>query len=154
MSSRPKTASAPQLRIRRSKTDQTAVGAVAPISQYAFEALNRIKPPDADPQHRVFDFSASTLYRRLKAAARHAGIDASNISTHSPRVGMAQDLAASGASTAAIMVAGRWSSHAMVAHYTKRLTASDTAVAQHLQSRQPRPGEQHQHDTHTRPLAA
>lgn len=142
------------IRIRRSKTDQDALGAVVPISQFASQALERIKPPGADPEDRVFNLSSGTVNRRLKAAARHAGIDAANISTHSPRVGMAQDLAASGTDTAAIMVAGRWSSPAMVAHYTRRLTAADTAIAKHLQTRQSRPGEQPPHKSSARPLAA
>ena len=123
--------------IRRSKTDQNANGAYAPISPFASQALERIKPPGADPDELVFGFSASTVNRRLKAAARHAGIDAADISTHSPRVGMAQDLAAKGIDMAAIMVAGRWSTPAMVALYTKRLTAADTAIAKHLQTQSP-----------------
>ena len=140
------------VRIRRSKTDQAANGAYAPISQFASQALNRIKPAHAGPQDRVFGFSAGTLNRRLKAAARHAGIDAANITTHSPRFGMAQDLAASGTDTAGIMLAGRWSTPSMVAHYTRRLTAHHTPAAQHLQTRQPRPPAQRH--THTPPQTA
>ena len=142
------------IHIRRSKTDQAGIGAFAPISQFASQALERIKPADADPEDRVFDFSASTVNRRLKAAAQAAGIDASDITSHSLRVGMAQDLAASGTDIAGIMLAGRWSSPAMVAHYTRRLTAADTPAAKHLQTRQPLHGQQHHSDTNTTPLAA
>lgn len=121
--------------IRCSKTDQGANGAYVPVSQPALEALEQIRPPHAGPDEAVFDMSASTVARRLKAAAKAAGIDPENISTHLPRVGMAQDLAASGYDTAAIMVAGRWSTPAMVALYTRRLKAADTAIAKHLQTR-------------------
>lgn len=140
--------------IRRSKTDQAANGVFASISPFAAQALECIKPPNADPDEPVFGFSAGTINRRLKAAAKAAGIDSADISTHSPRVGMAQDLAASGIDMAAIMVAGRWSSPAMVALYTRRLTAADTAIAQHLQARQPRPGQVRPHNINTTPQAA
>ena len=144
--------------IRRSKTDQNAQGAVVPISECASQALARLKPAGADLAGRVFDFSASTVNRRIKAAARAAGIDASNMSTHSPRVGMAQDLAASGTDMAGIMLAGRWTSPAMVARYTRYLAARDTAAARHLQALQPRPAGQPPlqppHDTSANPLAA
>ena len=76
--------------IRRSKTDQTANGAYVPISPSASQALQQIKPPNADPDALVFSMSASTANRRLKAAARLAGINADNIATHSPRVGRQQ----------------------------------------------------------------
>ncbi|WP_419845613.1 hypothetical protein [Candidatus Poriferisocius sp.] len=66
---------------------------VAPISEFAAQALARIRPPDADGGQRVFDFSASTVTRCIKAAARAAGIDPANITARSPALGMAQDLA-------------------------------------------------------------
>ena len=66
--------------------------ATAPISEFADQALARIRPPDADGTQRVFDFSANTATRRIKAAAGAAGIDPANITASSPRLGMAQDL--------------------------------------------------------------
>ena len=138
--------------IRCSKTDQGANGAFVPVSQFASQALERIRPADAGPDRLVFDMSASTVARRLKAAAKAAGIDPADISTHSPRVGMAQDLAAAGIDIAAIMVAGRWSTPSMVALYTRRLKAADTAIAKHLQTRQPRTPQQSPQET--KPLAA
>ncbi|WP_419923970.1 site-specific integrase [Candidatus Poriferisocius sp.] len=68
--------------------------ATAPISEFTDQALARIRPPDADPGQRVFDFSANTATRRIKAAAGAAGIDPANITASSPALGMAQDLAA------------------------------------------------------------
>lgn len=140
--------------IRRSKTDQTAKGAYVPISQFASQALERMRPADAGPDGPVFDMSPGTVARRLKAAAKAAGIDPADISTHSPRVGMAQDLAAAGIDMAAIMVAGRWNTPTMVAHYTRRLAATDTVIAKHLQTRQPRPVQQPPHPATAKPLAA
>ncbi|MCQ3811680.1 MAG: site-specific integrase [Acidimicrobiia bacterium] len=120
--------------IRRSKTDQTGQGAVCPISAHALQALKRIRPPNAQPHHRIFPISASTHRRRIKAAAQNAGIDPAGITTHSPRIGMAQDLAAAGADIAAIMVAGRWTQPATVARYIRNLTADHTITAQYLQT--------------------
>ena len=68
--------------------------ATAPISEFTAQALARIRPPDADPAQRVFDFSATTATRRIKAATQAAGIDPTAITANSPRLGMAQDLAA------------------------------------------------------------
>ncbi|WP_420433713.1 tyrosine-type recombinase/integrase [Candidatus Poriferisocius sp.] len=146
------------VRIRRSKTDQTANGAFAPISESAYQALQRINPPDADPEDRIFNFSATTLNRRIKAAAQAASIDPANISSHSPRVGMAQDLVANNVDMAAIMLAGRWTTPAMIAHYTKHLAANDNPAAKHLQTQHPptakRPRRQPLSQTKANPLAA
>lgn len=120
--------------IRRSKTDQTGQGAVCSISAYALGALERMRLPNAQPHHRIFPISASTVRRRIKAAAQAAGIDPTGISTHSPRIGMAQDLAASGADMATLMIAGRWKQPATVARYIRNLAADHSPVAQYLQT--------------------
>ena len=124
-------------RIRRSKTDQTGQGAYAPISEFTAQALIRFKPDNARPHDPVFDISPSTVTRRLKAAARAAGIDPTNISSHSPRIGMAQDLAAYGIDLPGLMLAGRWKKAEMPAHYTKHLAAQNTPAAQYLKTQQP-----------------
>ena len=120
--------------IRCSKTDQTGQGAVCSISAYALRALERMRLPNAQPHHRIFPISASTVRRRIKAAAQAAGIDPTGISTHSPRIGMAQDLAAAGADMAALMIAGRWKQPATVARYIRNLAADHSPVAQYLQT--------------------
>jgi integrase len=71
----------------------------------------------------------------LKRMASRAGLDATRISGHSARVGMAQDLMASGADAGAIMQAGRWKTPTMPAHYTARIEASRGAVARYHQRR-------------------
>lgn len=119
-----------RVRIRHSKTDQTGKGAVVSISAQTLAALQSIRPADAQPDDRVFPFSYTTLKRRIKAAAQAAGIDPAKITTHSPRIGLAQDLAAAGASMPALMLAGRWKSADTVAQYIKHLAADHTPLAQ------------------------
>ncbi|MDE0237466.1 MAG: tyrosine-type recombinase/integrase [bacterium] len=120
--------------IRRSKTDQSGQGAVCTISAFALQAIERIHPPDAEPHHRIFPISASTFRRRLKAVVQQAGIDPDGISGHSPRIGMAQDLAAADTDMAAIMIAGRWKQPATAARYIRNLAADHSPVAQYLRT--------------------
>ncbi len=122
--------------IRRSKSDQTGEGAVAPISEFASQALTRMKPDDAEPDDRIFRFSPNTLNRRLKAAARTADMNVRHISSHSPRVGMAQDLLAYGTDMPGLMQAGRWKTPGTVARYTEHLAAHHTAAGQYLRTQQ------------------
>ena len=93
--------------IGRSKTDQTGQGAYAPISDSTAQALTNIKPANVLPHDPIFDISPSTATRRLKAAAQAAGIDPTNITSHSPRIGMAQDLAAWGTDLPGLILTGR-----------------------------------------------
>ena len=65
---------------------------------------------------------------RNVAASAAAGLEGT-FSGHSQRVGMARDLVASGASVAAVQVAGRWASAAMPAHYARGELAARGAVA-------------------------
>ena len=121
-----------RLHVARSKTDQTAQGAVLYIGPQAVDALLAIRPEEAmiDPNARVFNLSVSQIGRRIKAAARIAGLG-EGYSAHSPRVGMAQDLSADGAELPALMTAGRWSSPSMPAKYTEAQAASRGAVARY-----------------------
>jgi site-specific recombinase XerD len=66
--------------------------------------------------------------RVLKSLARRSGLTAS-FSAHSLRVGMAQDLVAEGYETAGIMQAAGWSSPAMLARYTRKLTGKRGVMA-------------------------
>ena len=122
------------LHVRRSKTDPEAEGAVLYVSQAAARALQAIMPQDetVDPEARVIGLSASQIGRRVKAAARAAGLG-DGFTGHSGRVGMAQDLAAAGAELPELMTAGRWKSSAMPARYTARQAAGRGAVARYYQ---------------------
>ena len=53
----------------------------------------------------------------MKGLAAASGLDASAFSGHSARVGMTQDLAASGSELPAIVQAGRWKSPTMPARH-------------------------------------
>ena len=125
------------LHIRRSKTDPEAEGAVLYVGQAAAQALQSIMPEDAgfvDPAAPVFGLSASQIGRRIDAAAKAAGLG-EGFTGHSGRVGMAQDLAASGVELPELMTAGRWKSSRMPARYTERQTAGRGAVARYYQGR-------------------
>ena len=76
---------------------------------------------------------ASQVPRIYRAMARRAGLSprvVRSISGHSPRVGAAQDMIASGIGIPAIMQAGRWKSASMVQRYGERLLARRNAAAQ------------------------
>ena len=121
-----------RLHVRRSKTDPEAEG-VEEVTQ----ALQAIMPEDTavvDPARRVFELSASQIGRRIDAAAKAAGLG-EGFTGHSGRVGMAQDLAASGVELPELMTAGRWKSSRMPARYTERQAAGRGAVARYYQGR-------------------
>ena len=94
-----------RLHVARSKTDQSAEGAVLCLGPPATQALLAIRPEEAviDPAARVFGLSVSQISRRIKAATKIAGLG-EGFGGHSARVGMAQDLSAAGAE---LMTAGR-----------------------------------------------
>ena len=123
------------LHVRRSKTDPE--GAVLYIGQAAAQALRAIMPEDAavlDPATPVFGLSAGQIGRRVNAAAKAAGLG-DGFTGHSGRVGMAQDLAASGVELPELMTAGRWKRSRMPAKYTERQAAGRGAVARYYQGR-------------------
>ena len=76
---------------------------------------------------------AGQVPRIYKAMAERAGFPAKmvrRLSGHSPRVGAAQDMIASGIGIPAIMQAGRWKSASMVQRYGERLLAKRNGAAQ------------------------
>ena len=113
--------------IRRSKTSNAS--SVQYVGLTATEALRRIRPPSPRPDRRVFGLrSGRSISNRIAAMTRAAGLGP-GFSGHSPRVGMAQDLTAAGVGLAALMVAGRWKSERMPAHYARGEAARRGAVA-------------------------
>ena len=119
-----------RLAIRRSKTDQDGEGAIQFIGKDAAQALQAIHGHAAPSEHLFGLRSGRAVSNRIAAMARAAGLG-EGFSGHSPRVGMAQDLAANGASTTELMGAGRWSAHRMPAHYTRAQAAGRGAVARY-----------------------
>ena len=119
-----------RLAVRRSKTDQEATGALLHLGPRAMRDLTAIKPPISTSGARVFALSAGQISRRIVAAARAAGLG-EGFSGHSPRIGMAQDLAAAGTTLSELMQAGRWTSRSMPALYTRSQSAGRGAVAKY-----------------------
>ncbi len=123
-----------RLTVHRSKTDREAAGSVQYLGRQAMADLAALRPAGVKPGDRVFGLSDSQIQRRIAAAARAAGLEG-RFSGHSPRVGMAQDLAASGAALPELMQAGRWSSSAMPASYIRCQAAGRNAVAKYYADR-------------------
>ena len=103
--------------IRRSKTDSEGAGAVVAITARAMADLDAIRSGAGDDAS-VFSLSAAQVHRRLKGAAKAAGLGA-GFSGHSGRVGMARRMTSNGAPMAVTMNQGRWKSPRMVARYTQ-----------------------------------
>lgn len=120
-----------RLAVRRSKGDQSGAGAELFIGCDATAALDRIRPESSAPESQVFGgLSGRATANRIRKAARAAGLEG-DFSGHSPRIGMARDLAASGASTTALMLAGRWRSERMPALYARGELAGRGPVARY-----------------------
>lgn len=119
------------LHIRRSKTDQEAKGAIAYLSARTVEALKLLLELRQNKES-VFGLSASQIARRIQAAAKAAGLEG-QFSGHSPRVGMAQDLARRSEGMPALQAAGRWKTHAMPASYLREIQAEQGAVARYYE---------------------
>ena len=125
-----------RIRIPESKTGQEAEGVVLYLGLAAVEALLAIRPEEAviDAVTPVFNLHPDTIRRRLQQAARAAGLPGwRDITGHSGRLGMAQDLSAAGFALPELMTAGRWKSPRMPARYTERQTAGRGAVARYYQ---------------------
>ena len=115
--------------VRRSKSDQDGAGATLYVGRAAAAALRAIHRPASSPKARLFGLcSGRAVSNRIAAAAKAAGLTG-RFSGHSPRIGMARDLVASGAGIAALQVAGRWASAQMPAHYARAELAAKGAVA-------------------------
>lgn len=132
--------------IRRSKTDQEGEGAVGYLSPAAADALKRYLNKAEITESAVFRTirnggrvgdraSERLVQRRFKQMAERAGVDPETVSGHSARVGMAQDLAAHGASVTELMQCGRWASVRMPARYTENQAARRNAVARYHAAR-------------------
>lgn len=117
-----------RLLIRRSKTDIEGVGAVAFIAASTMTRLESLRA-DAPSEASVFKLQGNQMAKRIKRAARAAGLG-EGFSGHSPRVGMARDLASAGIELPRLMTAGRWRSPDMPALYIRNETAGKGAVAQ------------------------
>ena len=94
-----------RLLIRRSKTDAEGQGAVAFLSVPTMAALALIRD-EAAQNDSVFGLRRNQISARIKQAAQAADLG-DGYSGHSPRVGMARDLARAGTELPSLMNAGR-----------------------------------------------
>ena len=136
--------------IRRSKTDQGGEGTTAYIGPEAHAALRAwlaAAGVTSGPAFRAVSArgrvgatalhaqKVPAIFKKLAHRAapqlRRLGVDVAEVSGHSCRVGMAQDLVGAGLELPAVMQAGRWRTPAMVARYAERLLAEQGAVAQY-----------------------
>ena len=108
--------------IRQPKTDAEGADAVVAITARAMADLDAIRN-DAGDDAPVFGLSPAQVHRRLKEAAKAAGLG-TGFSGHSGRVGMARRMASNGAPMEVTMNQGRWKSPRMVARYAQGEAAS------------------------------
>ena len=114
-----------RLLIRKSKNDPFGTGYVVFLGRQTVKDLEAIRGEETG---RIFKMSTRSVARRIKAATRRAALPG-NFSGHSPRVGMAQDLAANGASLVEMQQAGRWRRPEMPGIYTRNQAVERGAVA-------------------------
>ncbi len=124
------------IRVKRSKTDQTGAGAEVAIPfgsdaiqcpVRALQAWLAAGKVTEGPVFRSVDrysnvggrLDGRDVARIVKAAAERAGIDATLVSGHSLRSGLATSAALAGKSDRAIMAQGRWRSRAMMDRYVR-----------------------------------
>lgn len=120
--------------VRRSKTDIAGRGRHAYLSARAAEAIADWRKAAGVVDDNVFrnvrnreasftGLSANSVGWIVKRAARRAGLSdtvVAGLTSHSGRVGRAQDLSLAGADVLTIMRAGGWKSVEVVARYTER----------------------------------
>ena len=117
-----------------SKNDQIGNGNHTWVSPETVEALNKMdqikrkhgKPPTDD---RIFQLKRDAIVDHIQRACEFAGIPGS-FAGHSPRIGMAEDLAIADTSQIKLSHAGRWENPTMPVHYTRRIEAAKGSVAQ------------------------
>ena len=108
-----------------SKIDQTGKGNYAHLSPETQELLiNMVESRARHPKEtdQIFRIGERQISNRIKAAAEHAGLEG-DFSGHSPRVGMAQDLAEGDFELLSVAQSGRWKSADSVVKYTKQTAA-------------------------------
>ena len=132
------------LLVRRGKTDTRGAGATLYLHRDSVTLVRAWLAGSGISSGRLFRsvrrdgdvgeaLDESQVPRIFKAMAGRAGFSAQmvrRISGHSPRVGAAQDMIASGIETPAILQAGRWKSASMVQRYGERLLAKRNGAAQ------------------------
>lgn len=143
-----------RVRVRKSKTDPNGEGRTLYIGPQALQRYQdwlsaaRIRRGLAFRQIRkgghlqAEGLTAAAVRGIVKRWAQAAGIAREGISGQSLRVGMAQTLAAAGASVVEMQLAGRWKSPQMPARYASGERAGRNAVARLVHGAKSRSGYQ------------
>ena len=113
--------------IAHSKTDQEGKGAVGYISPQTMVWLESMREL-AEERDAIIGLCPHQIARRIVSAAAAAGLKG-RYGGHSPRIGMAMDLAEANVELPSLMNAGRWKSPDMPAQYIRNLSAGHNAVA-------------------------
>ena len=116
------------------KNDQTGKGSYVWVSPETVEALDQMdqtmrengKAPTDD---RIFQLRRVSIVDHIKRACEFTGIPG-RFGGHSPRIGMAEDLAIADTSEIKLSQAGRWENPTMAVHYTRRIDTAKGAVAE------------------------
>ena len=117
--------------IPHSKTDQTHQGVYAFLTERTMELLEEMfaaRKRKTKPTDKIFGISERQIANRIQAAAEHAGLEG-RFRGHSPRVGMAVQLAIEGRSIAQIKHVGRWKSDTTVMDYIRGIIAERNAIS-------------------------
>ena len=138
--------------IPRAKNDPLGNGRLSYLSQNTLDALSRWQEASGiergiilrgirNGRLRENGLSPGSISRMLRVIARRAGLDPAivdNLSSHSARIGHAQDLALAGHDALAIMRAGGWKTISTVARYIESAEIQRLGVAglaRHLRQR-------------------
>ena len=122
--------------IPHSKTDQTHQGRYAYLTAETMELLDEMlatRKRETKPTDKIFGISERQISNRIQAAAEHAGLEGDGLNArfrgHSPRIGMAVDLAMEGYDLPALKQAGGWKSDHTVFRYIEHIAVTRNAVA-------------------------
>ena len=121
-----------RLHLRFRKTDQEGKGTWKFLSPPTVRALDAIRGFAKDGY--IFPIrTGHGVAKRIKAMCAAAGLEGA-FSGHSPRVGMAQDLYAKGATILQLQTECGWSSPDMPARYTRKQATERGAIAEHFRN--------------------
>ena len=113
--------------IAHSKTDQEGKGEVGYVSPQTMAWLGSMRGM-AEARDAIIGLCPHQIARRIVNAAAAAGLSG-RYGGHSPRIGMAMDLAEANVELPSLMQVGRWKSPDMPALYIRNLSAGHNAVA-------------------------
>ena len=116
-----------RLTIARSKTDQEGQGAVGYVSSQTMRWVKEMRENSSE-RGTIIGLCAHQIARRIVSAAAAAGLQG-RYGGHSPRIGMAMDLALADVQLPGLMQVGRWKKPDMPAYYIRNIKAAQGAVA-------------------------